>query len=60
MNPQTQASAQIAALHDIETWLRNHEEERGKLNTVIFGLSNRMRVHPHDLSLYICIRTASL
>lgn len=60
MNLLAPASAQIEALTEIETWLTLHEEERAKLNRAIFTISNAMGCHPHDLSMYILIRTASI
>jgi hypothetical protein len=60
MNTLEPASNQIAALHDIELWLRGHESERERLNAAVFGIANRLNVHPHDLAIYILIRTASI
>lgn len=60
MNEREPASAQIESIKKMELWLRLHEDEREKLNNAVFGIANRMNVHPHDLAIYILIRTNSL
>ena len=60
MNTLEPGSTQIQALKEIELWLRSHHEDRENVNRIIFGVSNKMRVHPHDLAIYILIRTASI
>lgn len=54
------ASKQIDALRAIELCLRSNPDWREEINHAVFGISNRMKVHPHDLAIYILIRTASI
>ncbi len=60
MNPNMIVSRQLEVLHEMELWLRGHEEVREELNSAIFGIANKMSIHPHDLAIYLIIRTASI
>ncbi len=60
VNTKEPASAQIKALHEIELWLRAHDDVREELNRAVFGIANKMKMHPNDLAIYILIRTASI
>lgn len=54
------AKEQIAMLSNIEELLRLNPDERDKINNTIFGISNKLNIHPHDLSIYLLIRTERL
>lgn len=60
MNHAEPASAQIEALAEIESTLRANVDAREHLNHAIFSTANMLKVHPHDLAMYILIRTASI
>ncbi len=54
------ASAQLEALAHIEMCLRANVDARERVNHAIFSTANLLKVHPHDLAIYILIRTASI
>lgn len=54
------AHAQLQALSDIDQKLERYPDERERINSALFGVSNKLGVHPADLALYILIRTYRL
>jgi len=51
---------QLAVLAKIADALRIDGDSSDKVNSAIFGVANKIGVHPHDLAIYILIRTTSL
>jgi hypothetical protein len=60
MNPSEPTTKALDELRSIELWLRAHNDERELINRAVFSVANAMKVHPHDLALYILLRTTSL
>lgn len=60
IDPARHAMAQIDALREIELKIRSNPEIVDAINGAVFGLANRLKIHPHDLAIYILIRTTSL
>jgi len=52
--------AQLTALHDIAEWLDKNEAYRELINKAVFSTANKMGCHPHDIAIFILIRTASI
>lgn len=60
MNANTTASAQLETVRKMGEWLERNTEYRERLNNAIFSVSNAMGVHPHDLAIFILMRTNRL
>ena len=58
MNPNEKALAQIDALAELENWLEMNPDYREKINAAIYSTANASGFHPHDLAIYILIRTS--
>lgn len=55
-------SRQLKTLSEIEQRLRSqkHESDLELINRAVIGTANKLGIHPHDLAIYILIRTASI
>lgn len=60
MSAQQPTARQIESIAYMEHWLFSHSKAHEQLNAAIFGIANAMEVHPHDLAIYILLRTTSL